>query len=643
MTSVPIDEPTRRKPLRLWPGVVLAGLLVLVRFGLPLVEPEQSMIAVLGGLAAALGIVLWWVFFSRAPWPERVGAVALMVVAVAATPLVLHESIATGAMGMLFYLLAIPGLSLAFVAWAVAARRLSTGPRWAAMVAVILLACGAWALVRTSGFTGSGDSDFAWRWSETPEERLLAETADEPAAPPPVAVETPEEPSVDGGEAAALPSPPVAGSPEEPILAGAGDEEAALPSAPEEAVGSEAPVAAALGGEPTAQAQAEWPGFRGPGRDGVVTGVRIATDWAESPPVELWRRPIGPGWSSFAVAGDRLYTQEQRGDDEIVACYDVTTGEPVWWHSDAARFWESNAGAGPRATPTLQDGRVYTLGATGIVNALDAGNGAVVWSRNAASDTGAKLPGWGFAGSPLVMDDLVVVATAGALVAYDLASGEPRWLGPASGWGYSSPHRATIDGVEQILLMNGKGAIGVAPADGALLWEHAWPGDAIVQPGLTANGDVLLGTATGMGSDAGIGMRRIAVAHGPGGWTTEERWTSKGLKPYFNDFVVHDGHAFGFDGGILAAIDLADGERRWKGGRYGHGQLVLLRAQDLLLVLSEQGELALVAATPDRFTELARFPAIEGKTWNHPVLLGELLLVRNGEEMAAFRLSRAGV
>jgi hypothetical protein len=187
-------------------------------------------------------------------------------------------------------------------------------------------------------------------------------------------------------------------------------------------------------------------------------------------------------------------------------------------------------------------------------------------------------------------------------------------------------------------LLSAAGATSVAPADGALLWEYSWAGSAIVQPALTAEGDVLINTIAMAG---GVGTRRIAVAHGPGGWTVKERWTSKGLKPYFNDFVVHKGHAFGFDGSILACIDLEDGKRKWKGGRYGNGQLVLLPDQDLLLVLSEEGELALVRATPDQFTELARVPAIEGKTWNHPVLVGDVLLVRNGQEMASFRLSLA--
>jgi outer membrane protein assembly factor BamB len=172
-----------------------------------------------------------------------------------------------------------------------------------------------------------------------------------------------------------------------------------------------------------------------------------------------------------------------------------------------------------------------------------------------------------------------------------------------------------------------------------LLWEYEWAGSAIVQPALTADGDILINTVGGTG---GVGTRRLAVAHGPDGWSVQERWTSNGLKPYFNDFVVHKGHAFGFDGSILACIDLVGGKRKWKGGRYGNGQLILLPDQDLLLVMSEEGELALVGAKPDQFTELARIPVFAGKTWNHPVIVGDILLVRNGEQMAAFRLSLAG-
>jgi len=184
-------------------------------------------------------------------------------------------------------------------------------------------------------------------------------------------------------------------------------------------------------------------------------------------------------------------------------------------------------------------------------------------------------------------------------------------------------------------LLRGSRTTSVSLTDGKLLWEHKWqPGISFLQPAVTGSGDLLVSLGEAMG---GQGMQRLSVGHGPGGWTVEERWTTRDLKPYFNDFVVHKGHAYGFDGSIMACIDLADGKRQWKGGRYGHGQMVLLPDQDLLLVLSEEGEVALVNATPDRFTEVARFKAIEGKTWNHPAIAGTVLLVRNGEEMAAFR------
>ncbi|HMG33198.1 MAG TPA: PQQ-binding-like beta-propeller repeat protein [Blastocatellia bacterium] len=617
MTDNQTGEATPRKLLRLWPGVLGAVLLLTARFGVPALIPEAMAFGMLGAIVIGLAILLWWLLFSRAAWSERVGVIVLMAVAMFATSRVVHQSIANAGMGMLLPLYGAQVLSVALVVWALATRRLSNTIRRVSIVAIVLLICAAFTVVRTGGITGEGSSDWHWRWVRTPEERLLTEGADEPALVPAVAA-APE----DAAEASKSSTGGADSSPE---------------SSP-----APAPNAAATTDKTSpanaADTRANWPGFRGPNRDGIVRGVQIVTDWAKSPPVQMWRHKVGPGWSSFAVRGDLAYTQEQRGEDEIVSCYSVPTGKPVWRHRDPARFWESNAGAGPRATPTLSRGRVYTFGATGILNALDARNGAVVWSRNAASDTGTKTPGWGFASSPLVVNDLVIVAASGRLAAYDSATGNPRWMAPARGGSYSSPHLMSIGGVQQVLLLSSTGVTSVSPADGAVLWEYGWTGVPILQPARTAEGDLLITTGDMAG---GVGTRRIAVAHGSGGWTVDERWTSTGLKPYYNDFVVHKGYAYGFDGGILACIDLKDGNRKWKGGRYGHGQLVLLPDQDLLLVLSEEGELALVSATPEQFGEVAKFPALEGKTWNHPVLVGDVLLVRNGEEMAAFRLPLA--
>ena len=574
LMNLSTDDSTRHRALRLWPGVLIVALQWLLRFGVPLVIPEAMPIGVMAGLGGGVALIVWWGIFSRARVPERLGAIVAMAGAIFGTYRVVHPSIATGMMGFMFFVYVIPGLSLAFVAAVVVGRDLSPGRRRALMTVAILVACVGWTLVRTGGFTSDLKHDWAWRWAPTPEDRLLTQSRSKASA-----------------------------------------------------VHSERDRSAAT------IDKGNWPGFRGAGRDSVIRGLKIETNWKASPPVELWRQPVGPGWSSFAVAGALIFTQEQRGDDEVVSCYNLTDGTPVWRHQDAVRFWESNAGPGPRGTPTLHDGRVYTFGATGILNALDAATGSVRWKRDVAAETKTTRPEWGFASSPLIVGDLVIVAISGTLAAYDLASGIPRWVGPVEGGSYSSPHLIVIDGVPQIFLMSGFGATSLAPADGKVLWHYVWKGFAIVQPTEIAPGSFLVST----GDTAGV--RRIQVSQAKDVWSVSELWASNRLKPYFNDHVVHRGHAFGFGSGTLACIDLRDGERKWKGGRYGAGQLLLLADQDLLLVLSEQGELALVAANPAEFNELARLPALEGKTWNHPVLVGDVLLVRNDREMAAFRLA----
>ncbi len=608
---------TGRHPLRLWPAVALASLLVLARYVLPLVVGEAEVfgfpvviIGIIGGVACAVAIAVWWLFFSRAPWPDRLAAVALIVTAFFVTRLIVDESIRRGMMGYMLILYAVPPLGLALAAWAAASRNFAAGARGAALLVAIMLACLPWTLVRSAGILGAS-AELHLRWTPTPEERMLSQEKEEPRPLPEPAAEKPAALVESASGLAETPSP-------------------STPTSP-----------AANASEPTTHAAraipAEWPGFRGPRRDGVVHGVQINTDWASSPPREIWRRAIGPGWSSFAVRGDLVYTQEQRGDDEVVSSYRLSTGEPVWRHRDPIRFWESEGGAGPRATPTVDSGRVYAMGATGLVNALDARTGAVIWSRTAPTDTEHAIPDWGVASSPVVFNGLVIVSVAGRLAAYDAATGAPRWLGPAGGGGYSSPHLVTLHGVPQVLIIRGARTISVAPADGTLLWEFSTgkPSVAIVQPAFTDDGDVLISDGDTM---VGNGIRRVAVSRTATGWATEERWNSRGLKPAFNDYVVHKGHAYGFDGAILSSIDLADGSRKWKGGRYGNGQLLLLADQDLLVVTSEEGELALVSATPDQYTELARIPALNGKTWNHPVVVGDILLVRNGQEMVAFRL-----
>ena len=558
------------REIRLWPAVVIVALQWFLRFVLPVFYPEGLLISVLGSLACGLLLLIWWLLFSRVRWSERIGGAVLVVAVMWIVSLFLHESISTAAMGLMFAMFAVPTVSMAFVLWASFVRRRSQGPRWGAMAGATLVGAGMWLMFRTGGFDSAGDHELAWRWMPTVEDRFLAEA------------------ELVSGKA------------------------------------SEVPVD---------QMKVLWPGFRGGARDSKVHGLTIKTDWTDSPPVELWRRQVGPGWSSFAVLGNLIFTQEQRGEEEVVACYHLVSGEPVWLHSDPIRFWEANAGAGPRATPLVHEGRVYALGATGMLNTLDATDGTVIWSRNTLEDTGAKVPGWGIAGSPLIANDRLFVSTAGVLAAYDLQSGELSWKGPDGRDGYSSPHPVTIDGKEQVILMSKAGAASLAADDGSLLWNYEWAGGSrIVQPAQIENGELLMSR----GETSGLSRLKISVSNGT--WTVEEQWATNRFKPYFSDFVVHEGHVYGFDGNRLVSVSQDDANRNWKGGRYGSGQLLLLADQDLLIIISEQGELALVEAKPETFVELATLPAIEGKTWNHPVIANGILLVRNDREMVALRL-----
>ena len=595
------------KTMRLWPGVTAAAILLGFKYGAPYVLADGVLVSALGSVAAGAVILLWWLFFSRVGWRERIGILALMVVATIGLPFIVHPSIAGGMMGRMPYAMAMQMLPLALVIGAIVAHRFAPARRTVVIAAAILIQAGSFALIRTDGLFG-GVSQLTWRWSPTAEDRLLAQAQD---VTPPAAAK------------AAEATPPVA-SPASSTVA------ETAPPRTEAPVKTETPAAPA-----PVKMHVKWAGFRGAARDSVVRGMQIRTDWTAAPPVELWRRSIGPGWSSFAVGGDLLFTQEQRGGDEIVAAYHVGTGRPAWMHKDPARFYESNGGAGPRGTPTLSDGRLYAVGATGILNVLDAATGARVWKRDIVADSGIKLPGWGITSSPLVHEDVVVVAASGALLAYDRASGDKRWFVKSTGGSYSSPHLIDVNGSPQIVLLAGAGATGVSPKDGSVLWRYPWSGTPMVQPTMLPGGDILVTTADMMG---GLGIKRLSVTRDAGGWKVEERWTSNGLKPYFNDYVVHKGHVYGYDGSILACVSLEDGTRKWKGGRYGQGQMLLIADSDLLLVISEEGELALVKAAPDQFTEVARVKAIDGKTWNHPALSGNVLLVRNGEQMAAFRL-----
>jgi outer membrane protein assembly factor BamB len=339
------------------------------------------------------------------------------------------------------------------------------------------------------------------------------------------------------------------------------------------------------------------------------------------------------------IARGRAFTIEQRGPREVVAAYDVGTGLELWTDGWTALFHETLGGDGPRATPTWADGRVYALGGLGELRCLDESSGKLVWRTNILEDSGATNLSWGMAASPLIVDDAVVVLPGGpkgqSVAAYDRRTGTRVWSALDDQQSYSSPMLVTLAGVRQILVFSASRLMGLSPDRGALLWEFPWKTEFDIN---AAQPIVIGADRVFLSSSHGPGAAVIELAASADGVNVREVWRNNRMKNQFTSSVLHDGFLYGLDESILACVDASSGELKWKGGRYGYGQVLL--ASGHLIVLTEGGDLVLVRAVPDRHEELARFPAVEGKTWNHPAMSDGYLLVRNNSEMAAFNLRR---
>ena len=392
-------------------------------------------------------------------------------------------------------------------------------------------------------------------------------------------------------------------------------------------------------GEPTTKSGRNyWTTLRGPKHDGNYALMPVATNWPASGLVPVWKQPIGLGFSSFAIADGRAFTLEQRRGQEVAVAYDVATGRELWTQAWTAEFYESN-GAGPRATPTWEGGRVYALGATGELRCLDANNGTVIWGKNILSDNGAENLPWAMAASPLVVDDKVIVLPGGtsgkSVVAYNKNSGAPVWKVLNDTQAYVSPMLVELNGRRQIMVVSGSRVVGLVPESGALLWSYPWNTDM----GINGSQPIVIDkNRFFISSGYGKGAALVEVKGSGNSFTATTIWENINMKNKFNSSVFHNGYVYGLDEGILTCLDVNTGERKWKGGRYGYGQVLL--ASDHLIITSDSGDLALVKATPDSYTEVTRFAALQGKTWNYPAIADGRLLVRNATEMAAYDISR---
>lgn len=398
-----------------------------------------------------------------------------------------------------------------------------------------------------------------------------------------------------------------------------------------------------------AAAETDFNQFLGPDRTGVLT-TRVQSDWESNPPKIQWKQPIGEGWSGFAVQGDAAITMEQRDESEWVTAYNIADGTLLWKYVIDAKHTTVPGGAGPRSTPTIDNNRVYACSAVGKFVCLNLTDGSEIWSQDLCELSSANQASfeaevsWGRSGSPLIVNDKVVIPLGGKetvggnesaaqpLIAFSAEDGSEVWRAGKGQITYSSPVMATVGGVSQILFVSWDKVAGYKFDTGEQLWEAEWQGvgnanPAVSHPVQVSDNQLLLGKAYGQGS------MLLELKNNDGEWSTEQVWKkSSVMKTKFATAVIRDGFAYGLSDGILECIDVSNGRKKWKRGRYKHGQLLLL--DDKLLILTEDGELVLVKAEPEKHEELASMKVIDGICWNTISLSGNRLLVRSSDEAA---------
>ncbi len=563
--------------LRTWIPLLLVPLMIVARFFSGWF-PEIPMVWMVGAFVPgllAMLILVWWLIFSRARWTERLVGFVGVIAAITTAALLMDPTM----QGPPVIVLTVPTTIAAFALTLILTSGILSFRRTLLAIVGSFAVAGFSTLLTNDGARGDFSFGFDWRWRPTPEDVFLASRSTNHATN-----------------------------------------------------ATEQPLADSF-------VKPAWPGFRGPNRDGIQRGMAFESDWQKFPPQERWRIKLGPAWSSFAVADKFLVTQEQRGDQEAIVCYDGDTGREVWAQEIESRFFDALGGLGPRATPMIADGSVYAMGAEGWLVKLDAVDGSIRWKNDIRELTQLPPPMWGFSCSPLVVDDLVVIHTSGndnlGIIAFDTETGEVRWSVAADKDSYSSLHLTSYFDQQQLVFLGSRGAMFLDPATGKILLDHEFKitGYRAIQPAVV-DAQRMLFTSEYAGS------RLIELKPTEQGLEATEVWTSRSLKPDFNDFVIHEGHAYGFDGAIFTCIDLMDGTRSWRKGRYGKGQVLLLGDSALLVVVAESGELVLLAATAEEHRELAKITGLDGKTWNHPVVVGNRLYLRNANEAVCYELAQ---